>query len=169
MYLEQSKVTGAIVMDTNESSSVEFGHLGGLREGRAARLRLLQLVAEGEISAEEAAERLSGGSPGDPPVPPEPFEPRPTDVDPSADPGESGKPRWFRVRVTDTVTGRSKATVSIPLGIVDWGLRVGAHFSPDIKGLPLDELGNLLRSGQEGLLVDVMDEEDGEHVEIFVE
>jgi hypothetical protein len=78
-------------------------------------------------------------------------------------------PNWFRVRVTDTITGKSKASISIPMGLMEWGLRIGAQFAPEVSNVNLEELGQVLRSGVEGKIIDVIDEEDGEHVEIFVE
>jgi len=83
-------------------------------------------------------------------------------------PSNSG-PNWFRVRVTDTITGKSKASISIPMGLMEWGLRIGAQFAPEVSNVNLEELGQVLRSGVEGKIIDVVDDEDGEHVEIFVE
>jgi hypothetical protein len=77
--------------------------------------------------------------------------------------------RCFRVRVTDLVTGRSKARVSIPMGLMEWGLRIGAQFAPEVADVDMGELGQVLSSGMEGKIIDVVDEEDGEHVEIFIE
>jgi hypothetical protein len=81
----------------------------------------------------------------------------------------NSSPNWFRVRVTDTITGKSKASISIPMGLMEWGLRIGAQFAPEVSNVNLDELGQVLRSGVEGKIIDVIDEKDGEHVEIFVE
>ena len=52
---------------------------------------------------------------------------------------------------------------------MDWGLRVGAQFAPEMDGLDLGELSEILRSGADGKIVEVIDEEDGEHVEIYIE
>jgi hypothetical protein len=42
----------------------------------------------------------------------------------------SGSARWLRIRVTDIRTGRSKASVQIPIALVDAGMKIGAHFAP---------------------------------------
>jgi hypothetical protein len=55
------------------------------------------------------------------------------------------------------------------MGLMEWGLRIGAQFAPEVSNVNLEELGQVLRSGVEGKIIDVIDEEDGEHVEIFVE
>ena len=46
---------------------------------------------------------------------------------------------------------------------------MGAHFSPEAQGLDKEELMNLIRSGEIGKIVDVYDDKDGEHVEVFLE
>jgi hypothetical protein len=68
--------------------------------------------------------------------------------------------------VTDTRTGRAKATVNLPLGLVDAGLNIAAQYVP---GINFDDLAEAIKSGAEGKIIDVTDEEDGEHVEIYVE
>ncbi len=82
----------------------------------------------------------------------------------------SNSGKWFRVRVTDLTTGKSKANVKIPAGLVDFGMKMGAKFAPaGCEGLDMDQLVAAMKSGSEGKLVDVEDEEKGEHVEVFIE
>lgn len=74
------------------------------------------------------------------------------------------------VRVTDSKTGKSKANVHVPLSLVNMGLKMGAKFAPDaMGGLDMDEIIAAARAGEAGKIVDVEDEEKGEHVEVFVE
>lgn len=120
------------------------------------RIKILKMVDEGKISVGEGASLLGA------------LGHEPDEVQPTRRPS-SDEPRWFRVRVTDLVTGRSKATVNIPMGLMDWGMRIGAQFAPEVSAIDLSELGEVLRSGAGGKIVDVIDDEDGEHVEIFVE
>lgn len=120
------------------------------------RLKILKMVEAGKINANEGASLLEALGRG-------------RSVPRAASWHSSGSPRWFRVRVTDMVTGKSKASVNIPMGLMEWGLRIGAQFAPEVSDIDLEELGQMLRSGVEGKIVDVVDEEDGEHVEIFVE
>jgi hypothetical protein len=124
------------------------------------RMRILKMIDEGKISAEEGARLLSTLSevrraPNPPGVP--------------RAPGAAGAARWLRVRVTDVVTGRSKATVQIPIALLDAGMKIGAHFAPEVEGVDMSVIMEALRSGMTGKIVDVIDENDGEHVEIFVE
>ncbi|HXF84031.1 MAG TPA: hypothetical protein VNK49_01460 [Anaerolineales bacterium] len=119
------------------------------------RMKILKMIEEGKLSAEEGAKLLAALSEKRAPGPPRP-------------PGMSGA-RWLRIRVTDTRTGRSKASVQIPLALVDAGLKIGAHFAPQVEGVDMSNVMEALRSGMTGKIIDVVDEEDGEHVEIYVE
>ncbi len=46
---------------------------------------------------------------------------------------------------------------------------MGAHFSPNIEDMDLKRLSEVIESGEIGQVVDVYDDEDGEHVEVFIE
>ena len=82
----------------------------------------------------------------------------------------SSSSKWLRVRVTDLKTGKSKANVRIPAGLANFGIKMAAKYAPDsIEGLDMDEITAAIKNGGEAKLVDVEDEEKGEHVEVFVE
>lgn len=120
------------------------------------RMQILKMIEDGKISASDGAELL-----------------RALDRDVNAKPSEPLKgastPRWFRVRVTDLSTGKSKVSVNIPMGLVNVGMKMGARFAPEMEGVDFDELTEAVRSGASGKVMDVIDEEEGERVEIFVE
>jgi hypothetical protein len=121
------------------------------------RMRILKMVEEHKITAEEAAKLLvavgDGGS---------------TAADQRPGRGaQAGK--WLRIRVTDITTGRSKASVQIPLGLLDAGMKIGAHFAPEVEGVDMSIVLDAVHSGVTGKIIDVTDDKDGEHVEIFVE
>jgi hypothetical protein len=126
------------------------------RSNASERLHILQMIEDGKVTAAQGASLLAAMDPS------RREEQRPASM------ARSG-PNWFRVRVTDLATGKSRASVSIPLGLMDWGLKIGAHFAPEVSDVNLSSLGEALRSGVEGKIIDVIDDEDGEHVEIFVE
>lgn len=46
---------------------------------------------------------------------------------------------------------------------------MGARFAPDVEGVNFNEIMEAIRSGQQGKIIDVEDEESAERVEIFVE
>jgi hypothetical protein len=121
------------------------------------RMKILTMIREGKITAEEGAKLLSAlGSGVSKP-------PRFPAIKPA------GEPRWFRVKVTDMVSGKTKVSVNIPLGLMEWGTQIAAHFAPEVADLEFEQVKEMLQSGVEGKVVDVIDEEDGEHVEIFIE
>jgi hypothetical protein len=122
------------------------------------RMKILKMIDEGKISAEEGAKLLSALS-----------ESRSRAMTGGGPNRGAGNARWLRVKVTDVASGRSKATVQIPIGLLDAGLKIGAHFAPEVEGVDLTQIMEAVRSGVTGKLVDVIDDEDGEHVEIFVE
>lgn len=121
------------------------------------RMKILKMIEEGKISAEEGSRLLAALSQGR------------KAMTPGGMPLGPGAPRWLRVRVTDVNSGRSKASVQIPLTLVDAGMKIGAHFAPEVEGVDMSSVMDALRSGVTGKIIDVVDEEDGEHVEIFVE
>jgi hypothetical protein len=73
----------------------------------------------------------------------------------------------FRVRVTDLETGRQKVDVRMPWSLVNVGLNMGARFARE--EIKVAEFAEAIQAGAEGKIMDVVDEEDGERVEIFVE
>ena len=119
------------------------------------RMKILKMIEDEKITAEEGAKLLSMLGSGSSPK----HAPR----------GRAGTPRTLRVRVTDVNSGRSKASVQIPLSLVDAGMKIGAHFAPEIEGVELDQVMDAFQAGMTGKIIDVVDEEDGEHVEIFIE
>jgi hypothetical protein len=120
------------------------------------RMRILRMIQEGKITAEEGAKLLSA------------LKDSHAKVYRSTNPINE-KRGWLRVRVTDMATGRTKVNVNLPIGLIDAGLRIGAQYAPDLHGLDLNQLIAEVKSGASGKIIDVLDEEDGEHVEIFVE
>jgi hypothetical protein len=117
------------------------------------RMQILKMIEEGKISPEEGANLLSAlGKKGAP-----------------SPPSSRMDARWFRVRVTDVTTGRNKVNVNIPMGLVNVGVRMGARFIPEDADIDIQELVDQIRSGAHGKIFEVIDEESGEHVEIFIE
>ena len=91
------------------------------------RMKILNMIREGKISAEEGAKLLSAL--GDTEKPSRTPYTRP-----------SGEPRWFRVRVTDLVNGKTKVSVNIPFGLMEWGMQIGAQFAPEVGDLDFEQL-----------------------------
>jgi len=116
------------------------------------RAHILRMISEGTLSAEEGAKLLDAA--------------QATGSEPPAAP--AGRASWFRVRVTDLATGRAKVNVSLPIGLVKAGLKIGARFAPEVDELDLDEIVLAVQEGAAGKIVEVEDEDSGEKVEVFL-
>lgn len=132
--------------------------------GEAERLRILQLLEQKKITAAEAADLLAAlGQRG--------GEGRRRDrqrwlAEELAPP--SDRARWFRVRVTDQRTGRTRTNVSVPIGMVGFGLGFARRFR-NIPGVgAVDDLFEAVRTGRRGTIFDVSNE-GGERVEILID
>ncbi len=121
------------------------------------RMQILKMVAERKITAEEGAKLLSAL---------EPEKKREARVVMTGGPST---PRWFRIRVTDLETGRSKVNVNLPMSLVNVGIKMGARFTPEVEGVDFQDIVESIKSGAQGKIMDVEDVEDGERVEIYVE
>lgn len=120
------------------------------------RMKILKMISEDKITAEEGAQLLSALS------------------------LRSEKPRFesrrnlasqmLRVRVTDMNSGKTKVNVNVPMRLVDAGLNIAAQYTPEMENRQMmDAVKEALTENMTGKIVDVIDEEDGEHVEIFIE
>jgi hypothetical protein len=118
------------------------------------RMRILRMIQEGKITAEEGAKLLSA------------LRESRKESRPVVTTSRAGK-GVLRVRVTDMLTGKSKVSVNLPLGLVDAGMSIASQYAPDVN---FSQIADAIRSGQmEGKIVDVVDEEDGEHIEVFID
>lgn len=117
------------------------------------RMQILKMIESGQITAEEGAKLLAALN---------------KTSEPLTGPPDS-EPKWFRVRVTDLDTGRQKVSVNIPVGLVNVGIKMGARFAPEAEGVDFRQIMEAIKSGTSGKVIDVVDEEDGERVEVFIE
>jgi hypothetical protein len=117
------------------------------------RLKILRMIEDKKITPEEGARLLSALARGE----------RKRQAE------DESESRWLRVRVTDIHSGKPSVNVTIPMRLVNVGLKVGARFIPDVEGIELGELAETLRQGMSGKVMDVVDEDEGQRVEIYVE
>lgn len=130
------------------------------------RIHILTMLQEGKITPESAAQLLDAMGEGSSSRA-EAIPSAPEEVGIVEEPGR--KPRWLHVRVTDSDSGRRRVNVRLPIGLVSLGMKLGAKYAPEIEGIDMDALIQAAQSGNGGAFVDVYDEEDGEHVEVFLE
>jgi len=130
---------------------------------RAARLRVLELLAQHRITVAEAAELLRAlGDSG-------------TGTDSSSKPSTtSDEPRLdrggaLRVRITDVRSGRIRTNVALPVPAFAMGLGFNLARRFRVPGPEsVDEIYEALRNGRRGTIVDVTNEH-GERVEVLIE
>ncbi len=128
---------------------------------REERMKILEMVSNGTISLDEADRLLEAlGN---------------TDTV-SAETRPVGRnPKWLKVRVTDTASNRPRVNISIPVMLVKAALKLGGKIS--FAGLKESNIGlegvktleEAISSGEIGKIVDVYDEEDEKHVEVYLE
>lgn len=129
---------------------------------RDQRMRILKMIEEGKISADEGAKLLEAVGEDD-------------------EPQESAVPlfhrrregaRIIKLRVIDGDTGKVKVNLSLPFAVVEFL----EGFIPDkererlqARGIDLDVLIESIRAGEVGKILDFEDEEEGHRIEVTVE
>jgi len=120
------------------------------------RMKILKMINDGKINAKEGAQLLSALSSRT-------EKPRRTSR-------RSLAGQMLRVRVTDMASGKTKVNVNVPMKLVDAGLNIAAQFTPEMENAQMMEaVKEALSENIRGKIVDVIDEEDQEHVEVFIE
>ena len=111
--------------------------------------RVLKLLEEKKITAEEAARLLDAIS--------------------HSEDGDR-RNRFLKVRVFDR--NSQQVNVTLPIGLVKWGM----NFIPESAKAKIEEqeidmklITEALEKGITGKIVDVQDEEKGQHVEVWLE
>lgn len=120
------------------------------------RMKILQMIQDGKITAEDGAKLLAALT--------ESTKPKR-----SRTVSRSGESRYMRVKVTDMFSGKTKVSVNLPLGLVDTGLNIASNFMPDMGTDAAADISDAINEGLTGKIVDVYDEEDGEHIEIYID
>jgi len=118
------------------------------------RMQILKMIENGTITADEGAKLLAALDAG---------------AAKGAQSTPGGQARWMRIRVTDMNTGRTKVNVNLPMGLVNFGVKMGARFAPEMEDIDLDEIIQAIKEGAQGKIVEVEDEEDNERVQIYIE
>ncbi len=126
------------------------------------RLRVLRLIERGLLTAAEGARLLESLDQTEAP----PAGEGPTGP---AHRSAARQPRRLRVRVTDLQSGKLKIDFQMPWSLIGVGLALGARFTPPEVDVDFNEVVRNARGGTTGKVIDVVDDDDQEHVEIFIE
>lgn len=115
------------------------------------KLRILRLLEEKKITADEAERLLAALGKSD---------------------GPAGRNRFIKVKVVDKETGKTRVNVTLPISLVRWGMKMApreAKAKIEEHEIDIKMISEALEKGMTGKLVDVDDETKGEHVEIWLE
>lgn len=116
------------------------------------RLQILQMIQNGQISAEEGIRRLE---------------------EKGAETSEAEKPaagpRFLHVLVTDTHSHKASVNVRIPVNLINAGVKMGAHLHTEVNGANMDQVRELIRENYIGTVLDATDDEEDERVQLFLE
>ena len=144
-----------------------------------SRLEILQKLAAGEITVDEATRLLQETAEADPAGETQEEKPKREEHAEEAEPapekrknGERAKgsaARWLHIRVGRVGSERDHVRVNIPIGLVDVGLRLGAHFGDHKWSQTLSDMLDSIHRGEIDTLVEVEDDNSGERVRIFVD
>jgi hypothetical protein len=117
--------------------------------------RVLEMLQAGQITPEQAAKLLEALDTA------------------AARPTPAGRPRTLRINVTDTRSGRTRVNVNVPLGLIEvaskLGLSLGIKRAPELAAVNFDEIMAAIKNGAEGKIVDIEDDDEGQHVVVMVD
>lgn len=120
---------------------------------REERNRILDMVALGQVSAEDAAQ-LFDALLEDPVEPPPRFQ-----------------NRTLRIWITDMTTRSRKVnmTATLPVSVLRVSLHALGSLMPPLRDGRVEEIVSALESGVTGRVMDLQDLEDGKRIEVFIE
>ena len=129
------------------------------------RMKILEMIAEGKISAEEGSRLLdaSGSAEPDESAAAKAVQAPSATIRRRSD----GTVRRLRVKVIEE--NGTRVNVNLPLSLMEVGLKIGGRFVSELNGLD-HEMGMLMEAIENdvvGKIVEVDDEDS--HVEIYIE
>jgi protein associated with RNAse G/E len=124
------------------------------------KIKILKMIEEGKITAEEGSKLLQAVDETKSVI----QEPKKTGT---------GEGKWLRVKVLSTEDGnKTKVNVNIPIALVETGLKIGKSFDKNLeesmKGVDIGEILEMIRNGAAGKIVEV-ESDNGDIVEVYVE
>lgn len=130
------------------------------------KMSILKMIETGKITAEEGAELLKA------------LEEKPIHSDFSnksehdgfegETASENGNIKFLKIRIHDTKNNKTKVNVNIPYGLVKFGLKFISNEDLNDK-INLDEILKAAKNCERGKIIDVYDDEERQHIEIYLE
>ncbi|MDR7857322.1 SHOCT-like domain-containing protein [Tissierella sp.] len=124
----------------------------------AEKMQILNMVKEGKITTEEGVKLLDALEKTDPIT--------------SSSSSIKSKAKWLKIRVFDPEDS-TKVNVTLPISLVNIGVKLAGKFSPEFKeaGLTeedMEEIFAAIKNGETGKIVEV-NSDDGTKVEVIIE
>ena len=114
--------------------------------------KILNLVAQGVLTPEEADEILTALSSSKPEEPAP--EPPPTPQSGQATQSAQQAPRHLRIQVTER--GRPVVNLRVPMNVAGWA----SNYIPGLSDQDADRIRGAIASGRRGSIIDIGDDED---------
>ncbi len=124
------------------------------------KLRILKMIEEGKITAEEGAKLMEAMDSSD-------SRETPSETKP-----DTGSGKTLIIKITEAETGRSKSDIKIPLifgKAVTSLIPKQARIKLNGEGIDIDELLSSMNSGKKGSILDLTDSDGEDRVEIYIE
>ena len=77
--------------------------------------------------------------------------------------------RWLRISVSDSDSGKNKVRINLPVGMIKFGLGMARLLVPNELESGLADIDSVFTESEGGMLIDVQDDENREHVQIYFE
>lgn len=134
----------------------------------STRKEILEMLSAGQIDVDEATQLLGVMRDEPQKIAPVAGQPTPKPVS-NAAPDNTGR-RWLHIQVSNLETGQNRVRVNVPLGLVHFGLKVGARFTDEVNSGMMQDVMDALQDPEiTGTLVEVEDMDDNERVHIYIE
>jgi DUF4097 and DUF4098 domain-containing protein YvlB len=114
--------------------------------------QILRMIQDGQITAEEGGRLMAAL---------ETAERR------TASPKREQAADEIRIQISDLNTGKQKVNFSIPLNMVNIGVKLGARLS--MEEIKLEDFVAAAEAGVTGKIAEMRDEEGRERIEVFLE
>jgi hypothetical protein len=114
------------------------------------RLKILKMLEEKKITSEQAAKLL----------------------DALGETTTTGEGKFLKVKVWDMHQEKLKVNVTVPLSLVKWGMKFvpeKAQIKMREQNIDMEAVTEAIEKDLIGKIVEVDDDEKGEHVEVYIE
>ena len=133
------------------------------------RMKILEMIASGQITAEEASRLLDAASAGAAAETNEPSVVSDVSLSQKLESVDKSKLKGRRLRVKVVETNGARVNVNLPLSLMEVGLKIGGRFVDELQDMEaeMQMLIEAIQNDVHGKIVEVDD--DDSHVEVYIE